>query len=86
MAAMMKYYIKPCIKKDDPDRTFWINVFRCLYFCNNANETDRMLLHIFTYARTKKDSNISRSADLTITRVTFISTVKDQRPPLSTSF
>ena len=61
MSALMKYYIKPFFTKDDPDRRFWINVCRVLYFAESAFESDVILFQMFIFGLTQKNSTISRS-------------------------
>ena len=60
MAAIMKYYIKTIFKKQDKERSFWVNIYKALYFTNNAVELDLTLFQMFVYGLTKKDSMISR--------------------------
>ena len=55
----MKSYIGPNFAKTDPERGFFINVFRCLYFSYTAQETDVILFAMFVYANADKESPLS---------------------------
>ena len=61
MSGLMKYYIKPFFAKDDPERRFWIQVFRTLYFSLSAFESDVILFQMFIYGLAQRTSTISRS-------------------------
>jgi hypothetical protein len=60
MAAVMKYYIGPNLAKTDPQRGFWVNIFRSLYFSYTASETDVIIFAMMVYADAEIGSPLSK--------------------------
>ena len=65
MAAVVKYYVGPCIPKSmKQDRIFMVNCFRALFWAKDAVERDLILFSMLVLAYAHPDGGLFRSVTL----------------------
>lgn len=61
MAAIIKYNVNKCFRKDQKmERNFAANCYRALYWSKDAEEMDLILYSMFVFALAGKETILSR--------------------------
>ena len=61
MAAVVKYYVGPCIPKTmKKDRVFMINCFKSLFWAKNEVERDQILFSMLVLGYAHPDGSVFR--------------------------
>jgi hypothetical protein len=61
MAAIMKYNVNKCFRKDQKtERNFAANCYRALFWSKDADEMDHILYSMFVFALADNNTILSR--------------------------